>query len=178
VLHADLEQRIENGHHEEEAGDAAREQLEHPLRRHARQSRGETLGHGDRGPDRGGKREPTQRLPLLSETHHQLPLPPQNEEEGPDGDGPEHRSNPARTSPQHVAVQSDREERDEEDPGEVALRVHDPRIGARRPVRIEPDREPDAQLVRQQRDGDEVDGDHCEKREEHLADEPHEGTSF
>jgi len=46
MLHTDLEQRIENGHHEEKAGDAAREQLEHPLRRHARQSRGETLGMG------------------------------------------------------------------------------------------------------------------------------------
>jgi hypothetical protein len=32
--------------------------------------------------------------------------------------------------------------------------------------------------VRQQRDGDEVDGDHGEKREEHLADEPHEGISI
>ena len=45
---------------------------------------------------------------------------------GPDGDSPEHRSNPAWTSPQQVAVQRDREERDEEDPSEVALRVHDP----------------------------------------------------
>ena len=61
---------------------------------------------------------------------------------------------------------------------EVALRVHDPRIGTRRPVRVEPDWEPDAQLVCQQRDGDEVDGDHGEKREEHLADEPHEGISI
>jgi hypothetical protein len=52
------------------------------------------------------------------------------------------------------------------------------RIGARRPVRVEPDREPDAQLVRQQRDGDEVDGDDGEKCEEHLADEPHKGISF
>jgi hypothetical protein len=77
-----------------------------------------------------------------------------------------------------VAVQRDREERNEEDPREVALRVYDPRIGARRPVRVEPDREPDAQLVRQQRDGDEVDGDHGEKREEHLADEQHKGISF
>jgi hypothetical protein len=48
-----------------------------------------------------------------------------SEHPGPDGDGPE-----ARTSPQQVAVQRDREERDEEDPSEVALRVHDPRIGA------------------------------------------------
>jgi hypothetical protein len=97
---------------------------------------------------------------------------------GPDGDSPEHRSNPAWTSPQQVAVQRDREERNEEDPSEVALRVYDPRIGARRPVRVEPDREPDAQLVRQQRDGDEVDGDDGEKCEEHLADEPNKGISF
>jgi hypothetical protein len=45
-------------------------------------------------------------------------------------------------------------------------------------VRVEPDRKPDAQLVRQQRDGDEVDDDDGEKREEHLADEPHEGISI
>ena len=38
-----------------------------------------------------------------------------------------------------MAVQRDREERNEEDPSEVALRVHDPRIGTRRPVRVEPD---------------------------------------
>jgi len=62
----------------------------------------------------------------------------------------------------------EREERDEENPTEVALRIHDPRVGARRPVRVEPDRDPDAQLVRQQRDGDETDGDYGEKREEHL----------
>jgi hypothetical protein len=44
-----------------------------------------------------------------------------------DGDGPEHRSNLAWTSPQQVAVQRDREERYEEDPGELSSRAAAPR---------------------------------------------------
>ena len=102
--------------------------------------------------------------------HHERAFPPKDAGKDAKAYYPEYGAGTPSRAYEELTIDEATKNGDHEDSGEVRLRIHDPRFGPARPLRVKPLRKPEPKPMCYQRHEQHIDNDDSEKSQQQQCD--------